>query len=497
MFTDFGISEADWNATPQSVKTVIVALQHQARLLEIRFSAYEQKLSALEAKDAEIESLKTEVAALRERLGQNSTNSSRPPSSDPPQANRPSRREPSGRKQGAQVGHQGAGRSLKAVEEVDHVVDLRPLRCRQCGRRLQGDDPQPARHQVTEIPPAQAEVTEYRRHTLACATCAVKTEAEWGAEVPKGRFGARLQATIAYFTGRLALSHRDAAEALSVLHGVEISLGSISAVQRQVSGALAAPVETAREFVRDQAVNNVDETGWREQSKLHWLWVNATEQVTAFQIAPKRDAATARGVIGRAKKSIITTDRYLGYSWLATQRRQVCWAHLKRDFQAISERGGESKEIGEALLVQTKEVFRLWHQVTDGTLSQRKFQRLIAPVQQRVKQLLDAGSDCRSSKTRGTCRQIRTVEAALWTFVRVRAVEPTNNAAERALRRAVLWRRKSFGTQSAAGSRFVERILTVVTTLRQQGRDVLGYLTAACASMLGESRSICLLPDTS
>jgi transposase len=183
-----------------------------------------------------------------------------------------------------------------------------------------------------------------------------------------------------------------------------------------VSGALAAPVETAREFVRDQAVNNVDETGWREQSKLHWLWVNATEQVTAFQIAPKRDAATAREVIGRAKKSIITTDRYLGYSWLATQRRQVCWAHLKRDFQALAERGGESQEIGEALLVQTKEVFRLWHQVTDGTLSQRKFQRLIAPVQQRVKELLDAGSDCRSSKTRGTCRQIRAVEVALWAF---------------------------------------------------------------------------------
>lgn len=321
MFKDFGISEADWNSTPQSVKTALIALQHQARLLEIRFTAYEKKLAALEVKDAEIESLKTEVAALRERLGQNSSNSSRPPSSDPPQASRRSRCEPSGKKQGAQVGHPGAGRALKPMEAVDHVVDLRPLRCRQCGRRLAGDDPQPARHQVTEIPPAQAEVTEYRRHTLACGTCAVQTEAEWGEEVPKGSFGARLQATIAYLTGRLALSHRDAAEALSVLHGVEIGLGSISAVQRQVSRALAAPVETAREFVRDQAVNHVDETGWREQSKLKWLWVNATEQVTAFQIAPKRDAATAREVIGRAKTSIITTDGYLGYSWLATQRR--------------------------------------------------------------------------------------------------------------------------------------------------------------------------------
>jgi transposase len=497
MFTDFGISEEDWNSTPQSVKTALIALQHQARLLEIRFTAYDKKLAALEAKDSEIESLKTEVAALRERLGQNSSNSSRPPSSDPPQASRPSPREPSGKKQGAQLGHQGAGRALKPVDEVDHVVDLRPVRCRKCGRRLQGDDPTPARHQVSEIPPAQAEVTEYRRHTLDCTTCGVKTEAEWSAEVPKGSFGARLQATVAYFTGRLAVSHRDATEALRVLHGVEISLGSISAVQQQVSHVLAAPVETAREFVRDQAVNHVDETGWRQQSKLNWLWVNATEQVTAFRVAAKRDAMTAREVIGRARTSIITTDRYLGYNWLATTRRQVCWAHLKRDFQAICERGGESQEIGEALLAETKEVFRLWHQVTDGVLSRRKFQRLIVPVRQRVTELLDEGSNYRSGKTRGTCRQIRAVEETLWTFVRVRGVDPTNNAAERALRRAVLWRRKSFGTQSEVGSRFVERILTVVTTLRQQGREVLEYLTAACVSATHNEVSICLLPDTS
>jgi transposase len=274
-------------------------------------------------------------------------------------------------------------------------------------------------------------------------------------------------------------------------------LGSISAMQRQVSEAVAAPVETAREFVRAQAVNHVDETGRREQSRLSWLWVNATERVTAFHLAARRDAATAREVIGRARTSIITTDRYLGYNWLATQRRQVCWAHLSRDFQAISERSGESQEIGEALLLQTKEVFRRWPQVTGGTVSLRKFPHLIVPMQQRIAELLAAGSECRSSKTRGTYRQIRGVEEALWTFVRMKGVEATNNAAERALRRAVLWRRKSFGTQSVAGSRFVERILTVVTTLRQQGRGVLDYLTAACASVHRENGSICLLPDSS
>lgn len=497
MHRDFGISDEDWNSTPQSVKTTLTALAHQLRLFRIRFSAYEQKIAALEEKASEVESLKTEVSALRERLGQNSSNSSQPPSSDAPQHRRPARRDPSGRKRGAQVGHQGKGRSFLPAEEVDRVVELRPERCARCGRPLRGDDAQPARHQVTEIPPTRAEVVEYRRHTLCCGRCGAKTPAAWSEEVPEGSFGARLQATVAYFTGRLGLSHRDCLEALAVLHGVRMSLGTVSAIQRQVSQAVAAPVTTAQEFVRRQGVNHVDETGWKEQGRLSWLWVNATAQVTIFQVAQRRDAATARTVIGEAKGGIITTDRYLGYSWLSTARRQVCWAHLKRDFQAIAERAGDAKEIGEALLAQTKEVFRLWHERREGAISRRKFRRLIAPVQQRVTELLAAGSACRSSKTRGTCRQIRAVEAALWTFVRVRGVEPTNNAAERALRRAVLWRRKSFGTQSETGSRFVERILSVVTTLRQQGREVLEYLTAACASAQGESGSICLLPDSS
>jgi transposase len=325
----------------------------------------------------------------------------------------------------------------------------------------------------------------------------VRTEAEWSAEVPPGSFGARLQAIVAYFTGRLGLSHRDAVEAVSVLHGVELSLGTVAALQRQVSARLATPVETARRYVQQQAINYVDETGWKEKSKQCWLWLNATEDVTTFHLLAERNSAAARSVIGPGRCRVVTTDRFRGYDWLSEAKRQICWAHLKRDFQAMVERGAESKEIGEALLKQTEKLFDLWHQVREAEIGWRCFQRLIAPVREEVKEQLARGVACRSPKTRGTCRELRRLEASLWTFARVRGVEPTNNQAERALRRAVLWRRKSFGTQSAAGSQFVERILTVVTSLRQQGRDVVQYLTAACTSALGAGGSICLLPDTS
>ncbi len=190
------------------------------------------------------------------------------------------------------------------------------------------------------------------------------------------------------------------------------------------------------------------------------------------------------------------TDRYKAYNWLDARRRQICWAHLARDFQAMAGRGGAAQEIGEALLGETKQLFRLWHRVRDGTLSRRKFRQAMLAVERNTRALLDAGSECAHAKTRGTCRQIRSLGDALWTFVRVGGVEPTNNQAERALRRAVMWRRTSFGTQSEAGSRFVERMLTVVTSLRQQRRDVLGYLTAACSSATHNDASICLLPTT-
>lgn len=481
MWRDLGISEQEWAATPQAVRTTLLALQQQVRLMSIRFTAYEKQLAALREQVATVEDLKAEISELRERLGQNSGNSSRPPSSDPPSYERKPKREPKGRKRGGQPGHQGSARRLLPAEEVDHLVELKPPACAGCGRKLRGDDPVPERHQLSEAPVVQAEVTEYRRHALRCRWCGAVTRADWPAGVARTSFGPRAQAVVAYLTGRLGASHRDVAEAMAVLYGLTLGTGSVSAIQRQVSEALREPVDEATRFVQQQTAQHVDETGWRECGQLKWLWVNATRDVTTFEVLDGRGADQARRVINPEAKGIVTTDRYWSYNWLPGRRRQLCWAHLSRDFQAMVERGGESEEIGEALLKQAERLFKLWHRLRDGELSRERLASLMRPVRRRIKESLEAGTRCGQKKTRRTCSNILAVERSLWTFVRVEGVEPTNNAAERGLRRAVLWRRKSFGTQSAEGSRFVARVLTAVMTLRQQGRDVLEFLARVCA----------------
>jgi transposase len=332
------------------------------------------------------------------------------------------------------------------------------------------------------VPVVRAEVTEYRRHALRCQACGVVTRAAWPAGVTRTSFGSRAQAVVGYLTGRMGASHRDVVEAMSVLYGLCLSTGSVSAIQRQVGEALRAPVDEAARFSRQQTAQHVDETGWRECGQRKWLWVNATRDVTTFEVLDGRGTDEAKQMISPEAGGIVTTDRYWSYNWLAARRRQVCWAHLARDFQAIVDRGGESAATGEALLKQVKRLFNVWHKVRNDDLSHEQLGAVMRPVRRKVKQLLEAGTRCGHQKTRRTCANILKVERSLWTFVRVEGVEPTNNAAERALRRAVLWRRKSFGTQSAEGSRFVGRVLTAVATLRQQGRDVLEFLARVCAS---------------
>jgi len=437
------------------------------------------------------------LAEVEARLNQTSRNSSQPPSSDPPQAKPRAVKAPTGRKSGGQPGHAGHGRKLKPEGEVDLIIDVRPERCGQCGTLLLGEDAAPERHQVTELPRPAPVVTEYRRHCLWCVACGARTQVEWPVTMPTGSFGPRVQATVGYLTGRIGASQREVQDILATLYQIEVSVGGIGALEQAVSTALATPVKEAERYVQRQPVRNADETSWREKGKRRWLWISVTPLVTIFRLLKTRGATGAKELLEEVVWGIIGTDHYAGYHWIDPHQRQLCWAHLKREFVAWSERTGETARIGVALLAVEKQLFMLWYRVRDGTLAWADFQVAMQPLLVRVKTLLQEAVAGADAKAQGTCRNLLKREAALWTFVWEPGVEPTNNSAERPLRRAVLWRRRSFGTQSEAGSQFVERILTAVTTLRQQHRDVLDYLTVACAAAICKEPAPSLLPLTS
>jgi transposase len=464
-------SAEEWAQTPRAVQEFVVSTVARLQVVE------------------------AELSTLRERVNKNSSNSSRPPSSDGPGVSPKTRKHAkSGRKRGAQKGHKGTTRKLVPLEQVKESFDVKPEECSRCGHPLSGTDTEPHRHQVTEIPPVVAEATEYRLHTLTCSECGAETCGELPAGVPRGAFGPRLQAMVSLSSGHYHLSKRKTEELMADFFQAEVSLGSISALEQRTSEAVREPVEEAREYVKTQSAVNMDETGWHEGTQRAWLWVAATTWVTVFLIRLSRGSKVAKEMLGEAFQGILTSDRWSAYNWLRTWLRQLCWAHLLRNFQAFVERGGESQRIGEAILTQAELMFQWWHKVRDGTMSRAAFQEQMQPVRHQVGELLRQGTACDHSKTAGTCRDILKREDALWTFVRVKGVEPTNNFGERQVRPAVLWRNGSFGTQSEAGSRFVERIMTVVATLRQQDRNVLDYLTEACNAANWGRKAPSLLP---
>jgi len=465
-----------WERTPSEAQAYIRALE-----------------ARVEALEAMVRALQEHNRTLQEQLNQTSRNSSRPPSSDPPQHARPHRPR-SKRHRGGQPGHPGHTRTLLPVEEVDAVVVLKPEQCTHCHAPLQGDDPTPWRHQVIELPPIKPVVTEYQWHQLVCAACGEVTRVPWPEGVPSGTYGPRVQATVALYTGAYRLSKRLTQQVMDEVFGVPVSVGTISQVERATTAAVATPVEEARTYVHEQAVAHLDETSWRQGDKRAWLWVAVTSWVTVFVVRLSRGGQVARELLGERFAGILVTDRYSAYNWYLVRWRQLCWAHLLRDFAAMRGRGGRSEEIGDALLAQAHQMFTWWHRVREGTLKRSTFRSYMTPLRREVERLLEAGSRCGVPKTAGTCRDILKRREALWTFVQVAGVEPTNNTAERSIRPGVLWRKGSFGTQSAEGSRFVESMMTVVATLKQQQRSVLEYLTTACEAALRGEQAPSLLP---
>jgi len=238
---------------------------------------------------------------------------------------------------------------------------------------------------------------------------------------------------------------------------------------------------------------HIDETSWTEANEKAWLWVGHIDDLTVFTIDDNRGADVARSILGTDREKVVISDRFPSYGWI--EQHQYCWSHLRRDFQAMIDRGDEGSAIGSELLCSSDRLFHWWHQHRDGKTAWTTFLGYARPIRWGVRQALGRGVSCASEKTAATCRMLLEGEEHLWTFLRVRGIAPTNNAAERALRHAVLWRKSSGGTASGWGSRFVERVLSVAATCRQQGRNVLEYLTACFRAQQTCQRMPSLLPQ--
>ncbi|HEX4147146.1 MAG TPA: IS66 family transposase [Pirellulales bacterium] len=284
---------------------------------------------------------------------------------------------------------------------------------------------------------------------------------------------------------RFRQSKRRAAQFLSMILNQPVSAAWMVRLQNRCALAMQPAYDELAAQLPVQEILNVDESPTKEGPAKAWVWTVVATTFTFFACRTSRAADVLQDLLGAAYDGIIHRARARIYWHFG--RLQWCWAHLKRDFQALVDDPCPTKQrLGRDLLRPTKELFALWKRSRDGTITRGTFERRMAPIRREIDALLLRGYF--NALTRGFCKELVEHREYLWTFSEVEGVEPTNNAAERALRQAVIWRKLSFRTQSASGSRFVERMLTVIETGRRQNRNVFVWLTEAMqANLHGET----------
>ncbi len=440
--------------------------------------------SELSALRKVVEKLSGDVERLKARKPKTSRTSSKPPSTDAPWAKSASKKKSTGRKRGGQPGHKGAQRKPAPPKDVDETKMVKPSHCGSCTDPLFGDDPNPWRHQIIDIPPVKPHITEYVLHRLTCEGCGEETKAELPHGVHASNFGPNIAAQVALLTGEYRMSRRSVQRWFADACGIEISLGALSNIERRITDGLEGAHAEALASVAESPTKHLDETTWRESGCLSWLWAGVGEKATAFLILDSRRAEVAKELIGEEPSGITISDRYGGYSFIDLERRQVCLAHLIRDFRAMAEGEKDLRWIGEGLLALIDDAFWLWHLHKDGHVERANLKRWIRPLRARIFALLDAGARSRGHETPSKCRGILKTEPAMWTFVAVEGVEPTNNVAERAVRPVVIHRKTSLGSQSKRGSDFVARMQTASATLRQRGGSLFQFVGDVARAVL-------------
>lgn len=486
-----------------SLTAQVAALTEQNAALTKHVTALTEQNAVL---TEQVASLKREVAELKDRLGKSPQNSSLPPSAQHPHAKPPAAKPKSKRKRGGQPGHPRHERALIPPEQCDDVVVLKPTACRRCGKSFRSDnhraDLEPLRHQVWELPEIKPRVTEYQQHRLTCCGCGESTCAELPDGVPTCTAGPRLVALTAMLMGCFRQSKRRVAMFLEQILGQPCSAGWVVKLQNQATAALWPTYDQLAAQLPVQDRLSLDETPSKEGPTKAWLWTAVAQAFTVFALRATRGACVVAELLGEKFAGVVTCDRAKAYFPVgATGRLQWCWAHLKRDFQGlIDSSDAQAKRLGHDLMRPTKALFRHWSRCRDGTITRAAFVEAMQPIRREVDSLLLRGVYSGNARLVGMCESLYDHRDWLWTFVDVDigdlgcGVEPTNNASERALRHAVIWRKLSFGTQSAAGSRFVETILTVVETCRQQHRNLFAFLSETIQAAQTHRQPPTLLP---
>lgn len=449
---------------------------------------------------AEKQAAQEKIAHLEEKLKTNSSNSSKPPSTDPFRKTK-SRKKFHGPgknkrlKQGAQPGHKGNGRKLVPSTEVKSTIVCLPNTSCECGGHVDADLKKVKRVQQFELPEVKPIITEYQQVYGTCTACGTTHCGTLPEGVSNQLLGPRALSAVGICSGVFRLSKRLTKDLMQNFFNLEISLGTVSNAEEIVSAALKEPVQELVEHVQKSPIVNADETSHKQQGKKMWMWVATTLLAAVFLIRTSRCMESAKALLGENFFGILISDRYSAYNWIATKFRQFCWAHLSRDMIKISERSGRSGEIGDEIGSYIRLMFHLWHKLKDGKISRTTFQIRMKPIRRHTERLLKEGTQCGHTKTENTCKKILKQKDALWTFVDIEGVEPTNNHAEQQIRYYVIWRKLSFGTQSERGNLFVERMMSVTTTCRLQERNQYHYITAAVDAYLKKQPYPSLLPE--
>jgi transposase len=448
---------------------------HGCRDRDARIAELQARVTQLEAQLQEQARLLVDLTRkLQDKDLPTATARPHPPPAAPPP------KKATGRTPGGQPGHPPHLKRLLPPERVSATVPLVPAQCQRCHTPLPAErgpeDPEPVRLQVAELPELKANVTEYQRHSRTCPCCGQVNQAPLPDNFPSNSIGPGLAALMTYLVGACGLSKRRVEEVVEAVFEVPVALGTVAKLEQEMSAALEPAHQEALVAVQQAPVKHLDETGWKKAGRKRWLWVAATSTVVVFLIHRLRNAAVLLLLVGRTLQGILCSDRWRAYDGVPILQRQICWAHLKRNWEKLRQRGGAAGRIADACLAIKDRVFEQWHLFRGGGQTRSQLDDAMAPLALELLAVLQKGGRSRDGKTARFCERVLSVYPALWTFVVVEGVEPTNNHAERVQRQAVLYRKNCFGCHSDSGCRFVERLLTVVQTLRLQKRPVLQYL---------------------